>query len=91
MYGDAFIGLVSVCLCACVSVCRKILVWEFDIPVPLKYIAEPDMHCIPSVTVHPSQTALAGQSMDNKIVVYSCGDKVRQLKKKTFTGHNNSG
>ena len=78
----------SISLCVC---CRKILVWEFDIPVPLKYIAEPDMHCIPSVTVHPSQTALAGQSMDNKIVVYSCGDKVRQLKKKTFTGHNNSG
>ena len=56
-----------------------------------RYLAEPDMHCIPAVTAHPNGTALAGQSMDNKIVVYSCGEKVRQLRKKTFTGHNTSG
>ena len=24
-------------------------------------------------------------------MTYSCGDKVRQMKKKTFRGHNNSG
>ena len=69
---------------------KKILVWEFDIPVPIKYIADPAMHCIPSVSVHPSHAFFAGQSMDNKIVVYSCGDKVRQITKKTFVGHNNS-
>jgi pre-mRNA-processing factor 17 len=63
---------------------KKILVWEFDIPVPIKYIADPAMHCIPSVSVHPSHAFFAGQSMDNKIVVYSCGDKVRQITKKTF-------
>ena len=40
------------------------------------------MHCIPSVSVHPSHAFFAGQSMDNKIVVYSCGDKVRQITKK---------
>lgn len=70
---------------------KKILVWEFDIPVPIKYIADPGMHCIPSVTTHPSHAFFAGQSMDNKIVVYSCGEKVRQMQKKTFTGHNNTG
>jgi pre-mRNA-processing factor 17 len=70
---------------------KKLLVWEFDIPVPIKYIADPGMHCVPSVTVHPSGAFFAGQSMDNKIVVYSCGEKVRQMHKKTFSGHNNSG
>ena len=70
---------------------KKILVWEFDIPVPIKYIADPGMHCIPSVSTHPSGAFIAGQSMDNKIVVYSAGEKVRQLHKKTFTGHNNTG
>jgi pre-mRNA-processing factor 17 len=70
---------------------KKILVWEFDIPVPIKYIADPDMHSVPAITVHPSGEYLAGQSMDNTIVVYTCGDKVKQVKKKTFTGHNNAG
>ncbi|KAJ1413180.1 WD40-repeat-containing domain protein [Ochromonadaceae sp. CCMP2298] len=70
---------------------KKILVWETDIPVPIKYIAEPGMHCVPSVSMHPSQQFFAAQSMDNKILTYTCGDKVRQQKKKTYTGHNNTG
>lgn len=32
---------------------------------------------IPSVTVHPSGAYFTGQSMDNTIVTYECGDKVR--------------
>lgn len=70
---------------------KKILIWEYDIPVPIKYIAEPNMHSVPAVTLHPSQTAFAGQSMDNTIVVYACGDRVKQLRKKVFRGHSNSG
>jgi pre-mRNA-processing factor 17 len=70
---------------------KKILVWEFDIPVPIKYIADPSMQCVPAVSLHPSHLFFAGQSMDNKIVVYSAGEKVRQITKKTFQGHNNTG
>jgi pre-mRNA-processing factor 17 len=70
---------------------KKILVWEYDIPVPIKYISEPGMHSVPSVTAHPSGNFFAGQSLDNTIVVYQVGDKFKQLKKRTFTGHNNSG
>jgi pre-mRNA-processing factor 17 len=55
---------------------KKMLVWEYDIPVPIKYIAEADMHSMPAVSVHPSNNFLAGQSMDNTISVYTCGDKV---------------
>ena len=49
------------------------------------------MHSVPSVTVSPDQTHFVGQSMDNTVVVYQCGDKVKQLRKKLFKGHNNSG
>ena len=66
-------------------------VWEYDIPVPIKYIAEPGMHSVPSITVSPDKTHFAGQSMDNTVVVYQCGEKVKQLRKKLFKGHNNSG
>ena len=69
---------------------KKILVWEYDIPVPVKYISEVDMHSVPSVTVHPHGQYLAGQSMDNTIVVYSAGEKVKKSKK-IFAGHNTAG
>ena len=46
---------------------------------------------IPSITVHPSKKFFCGQSMDNSIVTYTCGEKVSHQKKKTFRGHNNSG
>jgi pre-mRNA-processing factor 17 len=55
---------------------KKILVWEFDIPVPILYIQDPSMHAVPYVALHPSKTAFAGQSMDNSIVTYQCGEKV---------------
>jgi len=70
---------------------KKLLVWEFDIPVPIKYIQEPDMHSMPAIVMHPKQDFFVGQSMDNTIVTYACGEKVKQQKKKTFTGHVNAG
>lgn len=70
---------------------KKILVWETEIPVPILYIQEQDMHSTPSVTIHPSGDSFAAQSMNNTIVTYFCGDKVKQNKKKTFRGHLNSG
>ena len=70
---------------------KKVLVWEYNIPVPIKYISEPHMNSIPSVTTHPHGHAWAGQSLDNKIVVYGARDKVREMRKKVFKGHLNAG
>jgi pre-mRNA-processing factor 17 len=71
---------------------KKLLIWEYNIPVPLKYISDAMMHSIPAITTSPDGAYFCGQSMDNTVVTFECGaEKVRQLKKKTFTGHKNSG
>ena len=66
---------------------KSMRVWEWDIPVDMKYIADPGMHSMPAVTKSPNDKYLACQSLDNKISIYTCGEKFRQHKKKTFKGH----
>ena len=63
---------------------KTIRVWEFGIPVQIKYIADPGMHSVPAVTLHPSHQYFIGQSLDNQIVTYSAKDKFRQNRKKVF-------
>lgn len=58
-----------------------------DIPVDMKYIADPTMHSMPSVTQSPNGKWLACQSMDNKIVIFSALNRFKLNRKKTFTGH----
>src|ERR1043165_3827100 len=37
---------------------KTLRAWEFDIPVVIKYIAEPHMHSMPAVTLHPNSNYL---------------------------------
>ncbi|KAK6626430.1 pre-mRNA-processing factor 17 [Polyplax serrata] len=66
---------------------KSLRVWEWDIPVDMKYIADPTMHSMPSVTLSPNQKWLACQSMDNKIVIFSAINRFKMNKKKSFVGH----
>ena len=63
---------------------KTIRAWEFGIPVQIKYIADPSMHSVPAVTLHPNAQWLIGTSLDNQIVTYSAKDRFRQNRKKTF-------
>ena len=38
---------------------KTIRAWDFDIPVTIKYIAEPYMHSMPAVTIHPNSESKA--------------------------------
>ncbi len=58
-----------------------------DIPVDMKYIADPSMHSMPAVTLSPNQKWLACQSMDNKVVIFSAINRFKFHRKKTFKGH----
>lgn len=69
---------------------KSLRAWEYNIPVPIKFIAEPYMFPMVKAATHPKGYILL-QSSDNTIKVYSTGDKIRQNRKKDFRGHNNAG
>lgn len=66
---------------------KSMRVWEWDIPVDVKYIADPTLHSMPAVTSAPNNKRLLCQSMDNKIQAFSCHNKFKLDNKKVFKGH----
>ncbi|MCJ1225312.1 hypothetical protein MMC12_001961 [Toensbergia leucococca] len=70
---------------------KSLRAWEYNIPVPIKFIAEPYMYSMVRACAHPAGKAVAFQSGDNQIVVYASTDRFRQNRKKSFRGHNNAG
>lgn len=71
---------------------KTLRVWEFGIPVQIKYIADPSMHSMPSMALHPNKGSIILQSLDNQVLTYTCSrDKFKQNRKKTFKGHNTAG
>ncbi|KAL7674673.1 hypothetical protein ACOME3_000949 [Neoechinorhynchus agilis] len=51
---------------------KSIRVWEWDIPVDFKYIADPSLHSMPAVAQSRNGRYLAFQSMDNQIKIDHC-------------------
>jgi pre-mRNA-processing factor 17 len=70
---------------------KSLRVWDWDIPVPIKFVSDPSMYALVRACPHPSGKYVAFQSGDNQIVVYAATDKFRQNRKKAFRGHNNAG
>jgi pre-mRNA-processing factor 17 len=70
---------------------KTLRIWEYGIPVVIKYIAEPHMHSMPIIRMHPDNSCFVAQSMDNQILVYGAGDKFKLNRKKRFAGHLNAG
>lgn len=70
---------------------KKVLVWEWDIGVPIKYISDPTMHSMPAITLHPTGAFMACQSLDNRICVYQGSGKFSLQRKKKFVGHQVAG
>ncbi|KAK9448355.1 WD40-repeat-containing domain protein [Limtongia smithiae] len=70
---------------------KSIRVWEWQINVPIKYIADPQQQSMPAVALHPHGKYVAAQSMDNQILVFGATDRFRQNRKKVFKGNNCAG
>ena len=72
---------------------KKVLVWGWDIVIPIKYVSDPIMHSMPTTTMHPSQPFFVGQSLlDNQIVVFQAHNRFAIQWKRWFAaGHQVSG
>ncbi|KAH8495538.1 hypothetical protein H0E87_018637 [Populus deltoides] len=70
---------------------KSLRVWEFGIPVVIKYISEPHMHSMPSISLHPNMNWLAAQSLDNQILIYSTRERFQLNKKEEEMVRVNAG
>ncbi|CAH8580306.1 unnamed protein product [Dicrocoelium dendriticum] len=70
---------------------KSLRVWEWDIPVDFKYLADPSLHSMPAVTVSPNGKYLLCQSLDNQLVVFNVFAGFKRMRKKIFRGHMVSG
>lgn len=70
---------------------KSLRVWDYGIPVPVKYISEPSMNSMPALALHPHGKYFACQSMDNQICVYEAAGSYRLLPRKRFAGHTSAG
>lgn len=66
---------------------KVLRVWEYGIPVVIKYVSDPTMHSMPVTLLHPNRKWLVCQSMDNNVLVYTAKDRFKQNIKKRFKGH----
>lgn len=66
---------------------KSMRVWEWDIPVDIKYIADPTLYSMPAVTSAPNNRRLLCQSMDNKLQSFTCHNKFKLDNNKIFKGH----
>jgi WD40 repeat protein len=70
---------------------KVLRVWEYGIPVVIKYVSDPTMHSMPVMTPHPNGKSMACQSMDNCIAAYSVLDKFKLNRKKKLNNHLTAG
>lgn len=68
---------------------KTLRVWDFDIPVVIKLVAEPTMYSLPTATLDPSGHWIAYQSMDSQVAIYS--SQTFKNRRKAFRGHSVGG
>lgn len=52
---------------------KSLRIWELDLPVTVKHIADPSMHSMPNLCTSPDGQYLLAQSMDNQLLTYALG------------------
>ncbi|AMD22944.1 HHR175Cp [Eremothecium sinecaudum] len=66
---------------------KTVRIWDNQINIPIKQIADTSQYSMPWLQVHPEKNYFASQCMDNSIQVFSMKPKYKRHPKKTFKGH----
>ncbi|KAK2184267.1 hypothetical protein NP493_274g00018 [Ridgeia piscesae] len=66
---------------------KSLRVWEWDIPVDFKYIADTTLNSMPATTLSCNGKWLACQSMNNQIIIFNVLNRFKYMRKKVFKGH----
>lgn len=70
---------------------KTVRVWEWEIPVATRYIADPEMHSMPVGVLHPDGQSIAFQSLAGQVMVWGVqGDRFFNRRKR-FVGHSTGG
>ncbi|CAN6658373.1 pre-mRNA-processing factor 17 [Trichomonascus vanleenenianus] len=70
---------------------KSVRVWDWQVNSPIKFIADPAQHSMPSVALHPDGKSVAALSLDNTIRVIGATDRFKMQKRKVFNGVSSSG
>ena len=70
---------------------KRVIVWDYGTPVPIKEFQDPSLHAVSAATLHPGGGFVTGQSQDNTLVTYAVGERSGRALKKSFKGHTASG
>jgi len=68
---------------------KSLRAWDFDIPVAIRYVADPLMHSMPAATLHPSGRWIACQAMNNAIQVFNA--ETFKQSRRSYRGHTIAG
>lgn len=53
---------------------KALRVWDYGVPITVKYVCEPWMHSMPAATMSPNGNYVAYQCLDNSILCYNADD-----------------
>lgn len=70
---------------------NSLRVWEWGIPVVIRYVADPSAAAVGALALHPGGKWVAASRADNQVMVYGAKDVFKVRKGKVFRGHMSAG
>ncbi|KAL9643481.1 hypothetical protein ABK040_010095 [Willaertia magna] len=70
---------------------KTLRLWEYNVPVEIKKLSDPELHSMPYIETHPNGKWVIAQSLNNQILTFEAQTRLKQQQNKTFKGHQIAG